>query len=123
MSEERLVQALSAELDAARSGARFEADRADRAEARTRELARELERVQQQLRAALAGPSGAQISSGELTQRLKLALDSNHRLEQARGKQEREAVELAEHLKRCREVARRWEQRARALEGQLKLLG
>lgn len=126
MSQDRLVQALSAELDASRSAGRFDKERADRAEQRVRELQQELERVQTQLRQALSRPSSSAtqpMPRDELTQRLKLALDSNHRLERARGKEERKAVALQAQLDECRELARRWEQRARALEGQLKLLG
>ncbi len=125
MTDPRLVEALTAERDAARSSSRFEADRADRAEARVRQLSQELERVQHQLRAALATPASSSRppSGGELAQRLKLALDSNQRLEKARGKEERQAQELAAQLRQARELARRWEQRARALEGELKLRG
>ena len=126
MSGERLVQALSAELDAARSAGRFQSERAERAEQRVRELQQELERVQTQLRQALSRPEPGDavgVPSEELTQRLKLALDSNQRLERARGKEERRAVALEAQLQECREHARRWEQRARALEGRLKLRG
>ncbi|MCP4809766.1 MAG: hypothetical protein GY913_25105 [Proteobacteria bacterium] len=118
-----LGDALKAERDAALEEAGFERTRAAQALRRNQELREQLQAVREQLAAHLGEEdrSTASLQERELADRLRLAMDTNWRLERIRARLEQKLVETTDRAEASdREVAR-LALRVKALEGQLKL--
>ena len=125
-----VLDALRAERDAALHEAAFERGRASQALDRNEVLRHELGQLRERLKAALGArteePEESEAGAPtrrerELAERLRLAMDTNWRLERDRGRLERQASSLQEQLNEERQRIERLEGKVRALEGELRL--
>lgn len=118
-----LGDALKAERDAALEEAGFERTRAAQALRRNQELREQLQAVREQLAAHLGEEdrSTASLKEREFADRLRLAMDTNWRLERIRARLEQKLVETAERADASEREVARLALRVKALEGQLKL--
>lgn len=127
MSERSLpdpyLSALERERDDAREELRFEQQRGELAMSRVEALRQDNAALREQLKAlALAARTAPRPpEEPDLAERLKLAIDSNRRLERDLARQERELEELRGQLREERELAQRLNRRIRALEGSLRM--
>lgn len=123
---DKLEELLHKERDAALEEAEFERTRANSALARNKQLREELAALREELKTALraAGPSpgpDASAREGDLAERLKLAMDTNWRLEKQRARLEKKIAQLRGELTGHKGTASRLERKVRALEGQLRI--
>ena len=120
-----LAEALKAERDAALEEAEFERTRAAQALRRNQALREQLQAVRERLASHLGeeGSSAASLKERELADRLRLAMDTNWRLERLRARLEARLVASDERAEAAEREVARLELRIKALEGQLKLKG
>jgi hypothetical protein len=127
---EALFEALREERRAALDEASFERGRAAQALERNERLRTELASLRERLKDALGGRTAEPDdeddptpSRGErdLSERLRLAMDTNWRLERDRSRLEKKLHESRELLGEERERVGRLERKVLALEGELRL--
>lgn len=125
------MAALREERDAALQEAAFERGRAAQALSRNDVLRSEVGVLRERLKAALGGrteepqeeadPQAPSRREKELSERLRLAMDTNWRLERDRARLERRFAALQEEMVEERARGERLELKVRALEGELRL--
>ncbi|MCB9758715.1 MAG: hypothetical protein H6739_02650 [Alphaproteobacteria bacterium] len=120
-----LLDAIMQERDAALDEARFERERAEQALKRNQTLRGDLTQLREQLRELLGrdgeAPPPAKEPDEDLAERLKLAMDTNWRLERGRVKLERQLEEARLSLNEEQERVKRLQRKLRALEGALRI--
>ena len=122
----KVEEVLVSERDAALEEAAFERRRADHALERNKKLREELAVLREDLKAALLGasaevPQGAEDREQDIAERLRLAMDTNWRLEKQRARLEKKVVELRGELSQLKSQRERLERRVRKLEGELRM--
>jgi len=121
----RLEEVLTGERDAALEEAAFERTRAGQALARNAKLREELQELREQLKEALRGgpvmPEDASGRETDLAERLRLAMDTNWRIEKQRARLEKKIVELRGEVAGLQSIRDRLERRVRKLEGELRM--
>ncbi|MBK7756880.1 MAG: hypothetical protein IPI35_10875 [Deltaproteobacteria bacterium] len=119
MSRDILVEELRRDRDAAIEEADYERQRAEIAAQRAETLRAETQRLRARVQELLDRPAAAPSPEGD--DRLRLALDSNRRLERLRTRLEAELAEVKTALTTEHETSERLRRRVRALEVQVRL--
>jgi len=119
LSRDILVEELRRDRDAAIEEADYERQRAEIAAQRAETLRAETQRLRARVQELLDRPAAAPNSEGD--DRLRLALDSNRRLERLRTRLEAELAEVKTALTTEHETSERLRRRVRALEVQVRL--
>ena len=129
-TEGELVAALREERNAALEEASFERERAVQALERNERLRHELASVRDRLKDALGGKTAEPDEGAEapttrrerdIAERLRLAMDTNWRMERDRSRMERKLTETRGVLAEERARVGRLERKVLALEGELRL--
>ncbi|MCB9743007.1 MAG: hypothetical protein H6741_02690 [Alphaproteobacteria bacterium] len=129
-----LVEAVLAERDSALEEARFERQRAEQALARNETLRQELGEARDRLRQLIAdepaplghlppppGQTPLVREEADLGDRLRLAMDTNRRLERVRVHLQEELDGARKALEAEQETVERLRRRLKAVEGQLRI--
>ena len=127
---DELIAALREERNAALEEAAFERERAAKALERNERLRHELAKVRERLKEALGGNTAEPDADTEsaptrrerdIAERLRLAMDTNWRLERDRARLERKLAEARSASEEERQRVGRLERKVLALEGELRL--